>query len=141
MSDADTLVALANLAATRHDERRRYEWKVSFAFWALLVGAILEARDLIIDAPLSIGICTVFLYAFIWLRGVWIANQNDKALCDHFRDQALAKLSSNNHEIATIPGKLSSRSVKYWVGFLSDWAMLFHLLVTIALVTVAYVVS
>jgi len=139
MSDADTLVALANLAATRHDQRRQYEWKVSFAFWALLAGAVVKGRELAHDLPVSIGICVVFLYAFVWLRGVWIANHNDKELCQHFRRQAVAKLKTANHEIEAMPGMLSARSLKYWLGFLKDWAMLFHLLVTVALVSIVYV--
>lgn len=140
MGDADTLVDLAKLAASRHDQRRQYEWKVSFAFWALLVGAVLKRHELVHGLPISIGILVVFLYVFVWLRGVWIANHNDKELCDYFREQAVATLSSQGHRVeADIPPMLSAYSVKYWLGFLRDWAMIFHLLVTIALVAIAYV--
>lgn len=78
MSDkADSLIELAKLAATRHDERRRYEWRVSFAFWGLIIAAIAQKSSLQFICP-GVGIIVVALYAFLWLRGIWAANDNDK---------------------------------------------------------------
>jgi hypothetical protein len=138
MSDSDTLVELAKLAASRHDQRRQYEWRVSFGFWALLVGAFIKAETISkISDSLSIfitGGCVVFLYAFIWLRGVWIANKNDKVLCEHFREQSTSKLINSSYTIVQPPGMLTKNNKEYWIGILTDWAMLFHLLVTAILV-------
>jgi len=140
MSDADTLVEIAKLAASRHDQRRQYEWKVSFGFWALLVGALIEGRTIFPNASaypvatIVIGCLVVLMYAFMWLRRVWIANYNDKTLSDCFREQATLKLIDSKYVIVIPPKMLTSESCKFWFGFLLDWAMQFHLFVTSALV-------
>ena len=72
------------------------------------------------------------------LRGVWIANNNDKRLSDYFRDQAVLKLNNSEKQIITPPDMLSSKTCVYCFGFLKDWAMVFHLLVTLALIAVFY---
>ncbi len=41
MEEAKVLIELAKLSISRYDERRKYEWRVSFAFWALIVGAMI----------------------------------------------------------------------------------------------------
>ncbi|MFH0887972.1 MAG: hypothetical protein V1871_02040 [Planctomycetota bacterium] len=144
MSDADTLVNLAQLAATRHDQRRQYEWKVSFAFWALLIGSIVKGHyiaNYFQDQLIYICLCIFFLYVFVWVRGVWIANHNDKTLSDNFREQAMKKLISNSYQVIEPPDKLSWKSWMYWLGFLCDWSMIFNLLVTLALIVVFYIIQ
>ena len=117
MSDAHILVELANLAASRHDERRKYEWKVSFAFWALIVGAILRKPDFTIHIPLIIGFLVFFLYSFLWIRGIWVANENDKRLLYFFRDQAVRALNNPGAPIPVMPSRITCRSGTYWFGF------------------------
>jgi len=88
---AASLIELAKLAASRHDERRKYEWKVSFAFWGLIIAAITKKSSLQFICP-SVGGIIVALYAFLWLRGIWVANESDKMLSRHFINEALELL-------------------------------------------------
>jgi hypothetical protein len=68
MNDVEALIELAKLAASRHDERRKYEWKVSFAFWALIIGAIVRKNELNLQCiDVLGGILIGVLYAFLWL--------------------------------------------------------------------------
>jgi hypothetical protein len=130
---ADSLIELAKLAASRHDERRKYEWKVSFAFWGLIIAAISKKSSLPVICP-WFGIGVVLLYAFLWLRGVWVANENDKIQTRHFITQALLAMRDSSNQPSDPPPKISSCSLSFWFGFLRDWAMLFHLIVSIAVV-------
>lgn len=142
MNDIEALIELAKLAASRHDERRKYEWKVSFALWALIIGAIAKKKDLYLQCiDVWVGILIGALYAFLWLRGVWVANNNDKSLSDHFRSEAVAKLQNPTRPISSPPGKIKSFSFKFLFGFFSDWAMLFHLIVTAFLIALFYYIS
>lgn len=137
MGVPETLTELAKLAASRHDERRKYEWKVSFAFWALMVGAIARKQQLgLPEIPIWLCVLAGLIYAFIWLRGVWVANQNDKRLSDHFRNEAESKLKDENSTLSESPGKIAVSSLEFWIGFLADWAMLFNLFVTTTLIVV-----
>lgn len=134
-------IELAKFAADRHDKRRQYEWKISFAFWALIVGAIFKKAELgEIILPWHGGLL-VALYAFVWLRGLHVANENDKRLSDYFRAQAEAYLSNTNHTLQPAPGKISARTLEFWLGFLGKWAMQFHLLVTGLLVYLYFIMD
>lgn len=142
MSAPEVLVELAKLSASRHDERRKYEWKVSLAFWALIIGAILKKSALNLqNVQPWVGIVVCILYSFIWLRGVWVANDNDKSLEFFFRDEALKRLKNEKSQLSDIPAKISPKSAKFWVRFLLDWAMLFHILVTGTLVFLFYLLD
>jgi hypothetical protein len=142
MSDkASMLIELAKLAASRHDERRKYEWKVSFAFWGLIIAAMFKKNNLPAICPwvgIVVGIGLVVLYAFLWIRGVWVANQSDKNESRHFINQALLAIRDENYQPSDPPPKINHSSRLFWVGFLCDWAMLFHLIVTIAVVVVFF---
>jgi len=139
MSDIDSLIELAKLAASRHDQRRQYEWKVSLTLWALIVGA--SVRNEIPKVPIWVGIIIGSLYAFFWLRGLWVANENDKILSDHFRKEAEAVLHDSSHTLLQSPGKIPKCSFKFWFGFLVNWAMLFHLSVTAAFIIFFYLLK
>jgi hypothetical protein len=135
---ATSLIELAKLAASRHDERRKYEWKVSFAFWGLIIAAITKKSLLKFISPL-LGGTIVILYAFLWLRGIWVANQSDKRLSQHFIHEALEFLKDKNHQLSERPTKI--RPDDFWnffFGFLVDWAMLFHLVVTVVMVWIFF---
>ena len=135
---AASLIELAKLAASRHDERRKYEWKVSFAFWGLIIAAITKKSSLKFICPSVGGIIVVF-YAFSWLCGIWVANESDKRLSWHFINEALESLKNKDHQIAEIPAKIGIDDFwKFCFGFLSDWAMLFHLVVTVVIVWIFF---
>ncbi len=78
---------------------------------------------------------TIVAYAFMWLRGVWVANQNDKNRADHFRGEAEEIMQDPQHSIRSSPGKVAG--IERWVGFLRDWSMLFQLTASILLAIVA----
>jgi hypothetical protein len=142
MNDVEALIELAKMASSRHDERRKYEWKVSFAFWAIIIGAIIKKNELHLQCiNIWIGAVLCTLYAFLWLRGVWVANDNDKRMSEYFRKLTIEKLSNPSITISSVPGKTVVMSFKYFFGFLADWAMLFHLTVTVILIVLFYYVS
>jgi hypothetical protein len=135
MEEAKVLIELAKLSLSRYDERRKYEWRVSFAFWALIVGAMIKKKELMIPLPGQYWILIVagVLYAFLWLRNVWVADENDKCLGFYYRDEAFSVLRDKNHKISSPPKKISYRSLIFWFGFLKDWATWSHIIVTLAL--------
>lgn len=137
----DAYMEQAKYAASRHDARREIEWKVSLAFWATIVGAVGVLRetgspDGIIDW--WVALILVLGYAFFWLRGVHVANENDKSMADHFRSNAEQILLNPKYMYSKSPNKIAFKQCKWWVGFLGKWAMIFHLLTTIFLVYMAY---
>ncbi len=139
MDKLEALIELAKLSSSRHDERRKYEWQVSLAFWALIIGAIVKKNDLHLSCIDSrIGFLIGSLYALLWLRGVWVANNNDKRSSDHFRNQALTIMQNPMSSITPPPDKIKRCSFKYWFGFLCDWAMIFHFIVTVTLIVLFY---
>lgn len=73
----------AEFSAGRHDARRQYEWKVSLGLWAAILGSIgvLKGRTI----PWWICALVAVFYAGFWLRGIWVANENDKRRVEHFR--------------------------------------------------------
>lgn len=136
MEEAKVLIELAKLSLSRYDERRKYEWRISFAFWALIVGAMIKKKELMIPLPGQywISIVAGVLYAFLWLRSVWVADENDKRLGFYFRNEALSMLRDKNHRISPLPDKISAGSLTFWIGFLRDWAMWSHIFVTLTLI-------
>jgi len=139
MDKLEAVIELAKMSSSRHDERRKYEWQVSLAFWALIIGAIVKKSDLHLQClSSSYGVLIGALYAFLWLRGIWVANDNDKRLSEHFRTQALNIIQNPLLPIATPPSKIKKCSFKYWFGFLGDWALLFQFIVTAVLILLFY---
>jgi hypothetical protein len=78
-------------------------------------------------------------FAVLWLRGVWVANANDKQLRDHFLFEAVKIFRHADHIPARHPEKISG-AYKYF-GFLSDWAAWFQLLTTAFLAAVFYLAA
>lgn len=135
MKEAKILIDLAKLSLSRYDERRKYEWRVSFAFWALIVGAMIKKKELAILLPGQywISIVAFLLYLFLWLRSIWVADENDKRLGLHFIDEAFSVLRDENHKISSLPKKISFPSLIFCFGFLKDTATWSHIIVTLAL--------
>ena len=120
LSRAEAIQACLDLAkyhASRHDQRRSYEWKVSLGFWGLIVAGIAGNLSL----PPGTGWGALALYAALWLRSVWLANDHDKSLADHFRCQGEKLLCFHEHQAEHIQGKRRSLcELRWWVGFLSS---------------------
>jgi hypothetical protein len=130
----EACMRLAEFSATRHDGRRDYEWKVTLGLWAALVAGIAKFRGETL--PTLLGPLSVLSYAFIWLRGIWVANETDKQLSRHYRSQAEKVLVAPTHSIAARKVRIPWYCWSF--GFLFDWSMLFQLIATVALVLLAY---
>jgi hypothetical protein len=127
-SESRMLLDLSRFFASRFDERRRYEWKVSFAFWAMLIGMTLRKEHLSVS-PIIVWVA-VFLYAILWLRGVWIGNKNDKNMCEWLWDKAIRVMNLCDYKQEQ---KKFHQRIEFWslnIEFILDWAMIFHLIVT-----------
>ncbi len=81
-----------------------------------------------------ISIAATVLYTVVWLRTIWVADENDKHLGFYYRDEAFSVLRDKNHKISSPPKKISYRPLIFWFGFLKDWATWSHIIVTLALV-------
>jgi hypothetical protein len=126
----EACMKLADYSAGRHNARRDYEWKVSLALWAALLASAPVLKGIQLHA-LSILLVPVF-YAAFWLRGLWIANANDKNLTEHFRAEA-EKIARDPTSITILasPQKLSGSRPHF--HFMKDWAMQFHFMATLGI--------
>lgn len=116
---------LANFGAGRHDNRRKYEWKITISRWALIVAAIANQKGIpdpiqlpFVEKRISLGVLAVAIIlalAFLWLRGVWVANERDKRLAFYFRDQAREILQDANHKVGNVPGNVTKP--RWCLGF------------------------
>ena len=126
---------LVRYAAGRHDARRQIEWKVNFAFWTLLVGGAWALRSTGRPVP-PILLHPLFpyvvlgLYAFVWLRGLWRANADDKNMADYFRDLAQRLLGEPASQHKTRLNPIAWYEIAAGLGFLKDWAMQSHIMMT-----------
>ncbi len=131
----EACMKLAEFGASRHDGRREYEWKVTLGLWAVIVAAIATFHGQVL--PKWLGYVTIFVFAFLWLRGVWVSNQKDKTLSLHYRQQAEQLLTNPMpSKEAPFTGTIPWHQQAF--GFLFDWSMLFQLVTTIGLVKLAY---
>ena len=134
MEKVKALIDLAKLSFARYDERRKYHWQISIAFWALIVGAIIKKKELTLPISYNVFVLIVpgLLYLFFWLRGVWVAGENDKRLGIFYRDEASSILHNEKH-MPLRPAKIPRKSFEYWFGFLGDSGTWQHILVTLIL--------
>lgn len=135
MQKVKALIDLSKLSFDRYDQRRKYHWQISIAFWALIVGAIIKRKELAL--PIShnkfVLIVAFLLYVLVWLLAVWVAGENDKRLGNYYRDQASSILHNEKH-MSLRPAEISLKSftsLKVWLRFLSD--SLQHIIVTLIL--------
>lgn len=129
----DRFTKLAELAAKRFDTRREFEWKIILGFWAAIMAAVYKTETL----P-SVGVCRLLIVAAIvilcfiltWIRGVWIANQNDKRRYEYYfakAETAAGEQNSSNPSTARLTNADK-------LLFILDWNSQFQILVTTALV-------
>ena len=139
-------IDLAKLSADRFDQRRSYEWKVTVGFWAVIVAAIVQGSA--VSLPKGVGWIALAAYAFIWLRGVWVANDNDKQCSFHWQAQAEFLLQAQT-AINPAPAWIRSnwkwlwsntdgarwKKLRKWCfGFITSWSTAFQLVATAFLV-------
>lgn len=147
----DALMKQAELAYTMHNDRRQWEWKITLGLWAVILTTIVKD----IALPLWVWIVTGAIYGLVWLRGVWVANENNKLWYDKAMKAAWDLAKGDAADICSRPDRVlcckseccvkayswAARKVKpleWWLGFLFAWAMLFQLAATVGLMVVAY---
>jgi hypothetical protein len=139
MEKVKALIDLSKLSFARYDERRKYHWQISIAFWALIVGAIIKKNELTLPVSYSVALLIFagLVYTFGWLRAVWVAGENDRRLGTYYRDEASSILHNEEH-ISRRPAKIPFKSFEYWFGFLGDCGTWQHILVTLILFSYLY---
>ena len=144
MKQEDQINALLKQAEFWHElfnGRRNFEWKITLGLWAVILTtiSIYITDDYEKHIDWWIFLIPIGLHIF-WLRGVWVAHQNDKKRMYHYQNQAESLLINNNHEIEKQPKRISCDELEWWFGFLGDWSMTFQLLTTIGLTILATVI-
>ena len=129
---AETYVELARLKAESFYDRRRYDWKITLGFWAVLIGIVYHEKT--INGWWLIA--AVAAYAYPWLWGAYVANENDKDLSDHFMFAAEKILLNKDATLEEHKGKLK------WCCALARLkkkpSPLFQFVATVFLAVVAY---
>ena len=134
----DACMKQAQYAFTRFDTRRQYEWKFTIGVWTLLALGIRALMDKAPRPPQWAAVLVVALHC-IWLRGIWVANDNDKRVAAYFRDQAESLLIDSHYVITThspSPHVWTERA--WWTGFLTDWSDMSQLATTVGLLIFGY---
>jgi len=145
VSKFDACMKIAEYAANNFHGRREYEWKVTLGFWALLAAAIAfvqhDPNGLAAKAiPHWFVPASVIGFAFLWRRPTWVANENDKSMAHHFLFEAERIIHDPNYTPSYHPLKITIISVKWWIGFLSDWSPWFQLVTTGFLAAILYLI-
>ena len=140
----DACMKIAEYGAHNFHGRRNFEWKVTLGFWALLAVSIAFVKqdpawmaqrpNLLWFAPAG-----VVGYIIFWLRGIWVANANDKAIANHFLFEAEKILRHPGHMPVKLPAKISGR--RWLIGFLTDWSVLFQIITTAFLALIFYLAA
>jgi len=86
----DGFMRLAELRTLRATNRQIYEWRVTFGLWAIITAATLYLKDKPI--PFWLGIATLFIYAFFWLRPIYVAHKRDNSTAAYYIEHAISVL-------------------------------------------------
>lgn len=123
---------LAELAASRFDSRRSYEWKITLGFWAVLLTSLNESWA---SPQMPWGWWVVLLtgFTYFWLGGVWVANRSDKSRYESYYERAELEAGI----------KIDERLPKYQLPGLAWlppglWAPIFQFMATFAIAVIVY---
>jgi hypothetical protein len=131
---ADIYMKVADYAAARHDRRRDFEWKLSFALWAVLLAPYWSTKQISFALPFPpflLALTIALSYAFLWLGPIWRANESDKSLARYSWRTAEEIARTGKAEPSTPPSK--TEGSLFSLGFFQDGAMRVHLLITLFL--------
>jgi len=132
----EAYLRLAELSEKLFDGRRQYEWKVTLGFWALLAAAInLHPKT---PLPPLLYVAVSLAFGFVWLRGVFVAHENDKRMMYFYRDAAQALLRDPTSEVGKPKDRISLLTCEWWLGFLFSWGTFFEFATSVLLVWIAY---
>lgn len=133
----DSYMRLAELRTQRATNRQAYEWRVTFGFWAALTAAAIYLKER--PMPLWLGMAAVLIYAFFWLRAVYVAHWMDNGAARLYLEEALRILEKGHKPIQSSSSRMGW--TMWMFGFLTEWGCLFQLLSTILLVYFFYLVN
>jgi len=134
----DACMKQADFLTQKVYNRQGYQWKVTLGLWAFIAAFANFAwgkRITVSWWPFAV----VWLgYGFLWLRGIWAHNHDDQIRGWHFRDQAVNILTTDTVVTSPEPGRTTYTDLRFWFGFLTNWAHLFEFLTTAVLLGGAY---
>ena len=128
----EVLMRQADFHIERFDKRREYSWKIALAFWGAILGAVTLLKD---THPEQIhvyigGGLVIFLH-WVWLTGVFKADQKDKLVAFKCRDICIMII---NKSIRSLGEKVDTPCLTTHRKFWGDWSAMFQLGTTILLV-------
>jgi hypothetical protein len=136
----DSCMKLADFAAGRWDAPRQYEWKLAFGIWAFLGAALtfVEANAF----PWFLGFLIVIFYA-IWLRGVWLRNEQDGEIAWRATRAAdkILELNLVRPKPKSLEPRIKNENYRHFLGFLGNWSMGLQFWFTVTLVVLFYIVK
>jgi hypothetical protein len=133
----DSFMRVAELRTLRATNRQSYEWRVTLGLWAVITAATIYLKDR--PVPLWLGVSTVFIYAFFWLRAINVAHWRDNQAAAFYIETALSILSPGRKRTGAAGEEIRWES---WLfGFLFEWGCLFQLLSTIVLIYFFYLMT
>jgi hypothetical protein len=112
-------IKLSDIGAARWNRRRDVEWKITLGFWA----AILATAKFLHEASVPVKGCWAYgvaaalllvVYALVWLRGMWAANESDKKWEFHFRRAAALFLEGEQLRNLMLPDKTERPPILCW---------------------------
>lgn len=134
---------LSNQAQAAFFNRRSYEWKVSFGFWAALIAAISKGTTIPIWLAGFVALIVVGLHA-AFIRGVAHSHRDDKDIKHFFQEAAHAYLQRLDPELKAFPKSTTETKSetepkpqperKAWYR---EWGAYFQLGVTLVLAILA----
>jgi hypothetical protein len=115
----DACLRLSQLSYSRFDGRRQYEWKIALGLWAILFAAVRFHQE--VRLPTWTWPLVLVGYAFLWQRGLHVANRKDKDVSLHFQKQAEQLVCTPDSHVVE-PYELKISWYVSIFGFLGDWA-------------------
>lgn len=129
----DSCMRLADSAASRFDRRREVEWKMVFAYWAIVILS-LKSDFKSLTIPIEAWWISALAFIVVYLRGVWVANRKDKNRYEWLRNNATALLLNPSANWIEEPKEITWRRRIWWIDFLFDWNSIWQIAVTLGLI-------
>jgi len=128
----DAYMRLAEFSALKHDRRRQFEWKVSLGYWGVLVVGIAYLHVLTVPKWILIALVwlSAILFAFGWLRGIWVASTTDRMWSDYYMHEAEGVIDCEAKRQQKPQPIVCLKSA---FGFLSHWGTIFQFGTTVFL--------
>jgi len=131
----DACMKLADFGTRRWDARRHFDWRFTFATWALLaavLGFVTAA-----EFPVWVGAGIIFLY-LDWNRNVWLRNRADAKITWNAIQAANNLLNQHDIEIVSECPPAPKKRKPGRLAFMNDWSGRIQIFVTIAFVFLFY---